>query len=468
MVNFQDPTKQTFLHSVSQPQKEADRFLNSFSTLPRPTVQVFIGLGALHLVDRLVERPDSSVAYIFWEPLESVFHCSDWQSKIENLTGKFNSAKIRTLFLGPREKTENLEEFRTFLRELGENWTYSTAVFPSYARLFGESLVQDFKTKLESAINVSNQSTKQHFERTWTYHYLRNTMSIHCTLIDKLDFSPLPLLFTGASPGLEMEIELIKAHRKKFVLLAGDTSLPFLLSNEVVPDLILSLDTGRGTLFHFSKGLPADIPILTWFGGSPHLFELPNPKWVFRTTYPMDQVLHHSLSSDSKFSWREWKNPGLNQATFAKELAFGSGSREFLYAGVSFLQESGRSHCRGTGYEFYHLPRVNRNLSLEKSNRPLYKDKRFGKNNLAWDKLKEEREGFQVLSLVDWTKRPSLNRVDNLLNVKISGKKWDPVFLNLELAKIWEPLLIETLHSEPSAGISLPALRRFLRGTKKG
>ncbi len=458
MVNFQDPTLLTYLHSQSNPKKEAERFLASL--LPTADVQIIIGSGALHSLEALVEKGNFPKVLVFWEPIAEIYQCQEWQTKKQHLVSRISNLGFQVFFIETSEGAYLQKELKLIFHVLEGRLTYSVSTFPSYQRKFGDSLAIDCKQQIESVLQLSNDATKMHFERTWTHHYLQNLSANNCQLLHEMRLDSNSLLFIGASPQLEIEVENIKKNRNQFFIIAGDTSFPFLVSQNVNPDMILSMDTGRGTIFHFCKRFPNDIPILTWFGAHPILFQLPNPKWILRTTHPMDQVLNHALEKNQTKHWTEFKNPGLNQATLAKEIAIQSKVPNFIYSGVSFLQMDGKSHCRGTGYEFYYSPIIDRKRTLENLYRPLYREKRAGKNSIAWDWLNKANTETQTFAFSDWLKE-SGEGTKRELDKKVPGffgKEWNPVFLE---KMDWSPLF-----AEPSAGVSLPALRRFLRGTK--
>jgi len=249
---------------------------------------------------------------------------------------------------------------------------YYLKKFSDEYRFFQESL------KLQNV----NQSTRLHFSKIWYRNYILNfhTAQKETYILDLASkfLEDQIVVFAGASPSLEREVSNLKKYRKKFWLLSSDTSAFFLVKNNLIPDAILSLDSGRGTIYHFRYELPQDIPILTWFGANRELFFRNYRKYIFFTTYPLDQLLQ-SLCYPNLFTL---KNPSLNIAGLAKSLCIALGAKKLFFVGTSFLLEQGKSHCRGTGYESYMLPFVSRKKSLE-GYRTGYKQTMSPKNELA-------------------------------------------------------------------------------------
>ncbi|WP_232371714.1 6-hydroxymethylpterin diphosphokinase MptE-like protein [Leptospira ainazelensis] len=252
---------------------------------------------------------------------------------------------------------------------------------PVYTRKFPDLTVNFLDSLKQNSQTSQNQTAKEYFQKIWTRNEVKNVSSIcknsnSSGIISgakKNFFQDQTLLFTGASPSLEQDTDWILKNRTRFHLLASDTSLGWLLYSGILPDMVLSIDSSRGTLFHFRNILPPEVPIVTWFGGSSFLFDLPNPKWIYFSTHPLDQTLRTLFFPKTPIL----ENPSLNMAgiavSFAKQLSYG----RIIFKGVDFQRNGGRTHCRSTGYESYDLPQITRKNSLFGS--------RFQKANL-WDR----------------------------------------------------------------------------------
>lgn len=166
-------------------------------------------------------------------------------------------------------------------------------------------------------------------------------------------------------------------------IISSDTSCYYLQCSGVIPDLIVSVDSGRGTGFHFREDFSKEIPILTWLGGNRKIFELENPLLLYLSTHPLDQLLRELFFPDTV----NISNPSLNIAGLAKELAIFLGEKEIFFAGMGMLKEEGKTHCRGTGYELYKLNSITRKSTLENYSPVAYSAKMSGKNKLAFDEL---------------------------------------------------------------------------------
>lgn len=224
----------------------------------------------------------------------------------------------------------------------------------------------------------------------------RNREQTGFIFADSFPFQKKDVLFVGAAPILEEQISWIQVNQDRLFILSSDTACYTLLANKIRPDYIVSIDPSRGTIFHF-RNIPQDIPIITWLGANSHLFRLPNPIYLYLSTYPLDQVLHSTLFSNEE---NILKNPSLNVAGISKSLAEKFFASRFIMSGISFKMQSGKTHCRGTGYENYHLPRVNRFYPMEAYSPITYQKEISSKNQLALYHLTES-ENLTVIKPED-------------------------------------------------------------------
>jgi hypothetical protein len=174
--------------------------------------------------------------------------------------------------------------------------------------------------------------------------------------------SNLPLVFIGASPELEQQLDWLKKNQKSAYYLCSDTALGFMVENNIKPHGILSIDSGRGTYFHLMKEFHKDMEIYTWLGGCRELFQKNKPPKIFLTNYPLDQFISelYQLPDESILS-----NPSLNIAGMAIAIGRLWKMSEVYLAGFGLRSTQGKTHCRGTGYESYNLPLITRRKTME-------------------------------------------------------------------------------------------------------
>nr|WP_278321684.1 6-hydroxymethylpterin diphosphokinase MptE-like protein [Leptospira kobayashii] len=283
--------------------------------------------------------------------------------------------------------------------------------------------------------------------------------------IEGLDLKGKDVFFLGASPSLESEWEDLPKERSRSVLIAADTNIQFLLAKNIIPDAILSLDPGRGTLFHFLPSIPNTIPILTWLGANSYLFSLPNPVYLINTNHPFDQLIQFiwerkKNSDPAKSNWPYLKNPSLNLAGMALSFAKEGKADKLILVGVGFKEEKGKSHCRGTGYESYRLPMVTRRSPMENLQTGIYGKERKGKNKIAWESIWKKDIGLKVISMEEYKSVTKKEPAVVLAPTAITSqhKEW---ILSFQGIPAMDPWLWEKAFQEFPDSISISTLKRW-------
>lgn len=274
------------------------------------------------------------------------------------------------------------------INELPRNVHFTVISLPYYQKRFRSEYHYFFESSIKKSVN---ELTKESFLKLWLRNFFLNFESLENTEVKFLNFNKKVLsknyvLFCGASPVLETQIEQIKEFRNKFFLISSDTAASFLIHKKIYPNAILSIDSGRGTIFHLRENLPSDSIFFTWLGGNRELFFRNFKKYLFLTSFPLEQILQNYFLPELPIL----NNPSLNVAGMAKTISKELGAEKIIYAGTSFISIHGKTHCRGTGYENYLLPKIDRKFSLE-SYRKGYKEIKDSKNELAFKTIFQDK-----------------------------------------------------------------------------
>ncbi|PJZ55185.1 hypothetical protein CH380_01355 [Leptospira adleri] len=363
-LNLEETQSGFLFHSRFNPISEGERLSEQIPIpdSPNETILIF-GFALGYHVESYLKKRETPVQLLIVEPISSLKPIAEkfFQRLLSSYSEKGH--QIRMIF--------GLDKFleKPLTQWIFENTAKVTPfLHPVYSRKFPDLTVQFLDSLKPNSQTSQNRSAKDYFQKIWIRNEVRNVSSICRNLNSsgifsgskKNFFHDRTLVFTGASPSLESETDWIFKNRNCFHLLASDTSLGWLLNSGILPDAVLSVDSSRGTLFHFRRILPPNIPILTWFGGCAYLFDLPNPKWIYFSTHPLDQTLRSLFFPEAPIL----ENPSLNMAgiavSFAKHLAYG----RMILKGVDFQRNGGRTHCRSTGYEAFDRPRLSRKKSL--------------------------------------------------------------------------------------------------------
>lgn len=216
-------------------------------------------------------------------------------------------------------------------------------------------------------------------------------------IIDDDSDSPTALLYCGASPTLYEDLgvdettlfpapDYTPGYLKKYYTVAADTALAPLLAAGILPDLVISIDSGRGTYFHLQaarrvwdtvqrRGLhrfaedalaPFDtaprLPgtVFTMLAGHRSLEGSFARCIYYRTSQPFDQW----LGAGPLAAAAEWRNPGRNAVGLALQWAACVGFRSMHTAGAGLIARGATTHIRGTGYSEYRRALTHRRSTL--------------------------------------------------------------------------------------------------------
>lgn len=325
------------------------------------------GFGCGHFIRRLLEYDQSPFQHIFCiEPQNGSLELTEIDKEIQILTGLAERQKISL----------HISDNLNFVRP--SNFLFYS--LPYYSRNYPEEWrsLDNFLKEESKSISAATKAT---FSKSWLRNYFRNLdlsgKHPRCFWLQRSDFSGIKnVLFVGAAPELEAEITRIHEIRQQVFLIVADTCCAFLQKQGIVADLIFSVDSGRGTTFHFRDSLAENIPIVTWLGGNQKIWDLGNPVLLYSSSFPIDQVLQGCFPSLEMLENPSWNLTGL-AANFAKWI----GAKRFLLAGVSFMAENSKTHCRGTGYETFQLYKVNRRTSLEAFSPHTYQQQKISSKN---------------------------------------------------------------------------------------
>ena len=354
------------LHSTFDPVNEGRRFAATYS---EGGFLVFLGLGAgYHIRPFLGMKRFSSLIVV--------------EKKLSFLRAVIERIDLTDIFLDPRLKLVVDEEpdsiktivLQTYFPAIAGN--FRTIPLRSQYNLERAFFQQVIETVEKAVSEIADDYTVQaHFGKMWFINTLANLASAEkstCIL------QPVKkVIVTGAGPSLELQIQQLKAIRKDSFLLASDTSLPSLLSYDIVPDIVISIDCQHISYHHFLQGFPQGIPLV---------LDLASPPTLTRVT---DKIVFfssgHPFSLYASRNWRKFPiidTSGGNVSHAGLSLANALGAKEIHLFGMDFAYPKGKSYARGTYiYHFFRAlesrfhPLESQFFSFIQRNKAIVKDK---------------------------------------------------------------------------------------------
>ena len=366
------------LHSSYTARKEAERLASKILNLVlKKNVQlVIIGIAwgyiieEIHKLAKLKEKNTSRLDNLyFWEPIAEVcqlLNKHDRFKELKNRHSKLYSSMqelIKELVQTTQENSQKYPKIEFF-------------VFPNYNRLFASEM-QKILRKLQDAIQQEevDQTTQFKFVRQWTRNAFKriNQDNKKLYFFEHLEQEILDseenFVYCGAGPHLLSEIQNLP--EKPFII-ASDSAAGALIHSKIAIDILISVDSGRSTLYHitamqeaqryknllaspqnslkaFSKKTTRENPspphLLTWTGSLDIIEKFFEDVYYYHSTLPFDQLLSQKIVSTQKKNYssplsdyKEWINPSRNPLGLALHLARLFKKKKLFLAGTPFSQ----------------------------------------------------------------------------------------------------------------------------------
>ncbi|MDX1959721.1 MAG: 6-hydroxymethylpterin diphosphokinase MptE-like protein [Leptospiraceae bacterium] len=226
---------EVLFHSLHDPEKEAERLISSLKKSTSERLYIFFGAGLGYSILKALEDPN--IHCIWMEPnLEIINHAF----KVLDFSEHLESRRLRLL---PKPYTEEIL-YSTFK---GFSATPTSFILHRPSELWKKEDYLECKFICEKFFHKknANMATLSKFESVWTRNLLINIPEIlSMKPVSKLfEIAPnVPIVVSGAGPSLFDDLDLLLKYRKKFLLIAVDTSVHILKAKDIDPDLIYSVD----------------------------------------------------------------------------------------------------------------------------------------------------------------------------------------------------------------------------------
>lgn len=169
------------------------------------------------------------------------------------------------------------------------------------------------------------------------------------------------LLISAAGPSLQSQLpEIRKRQSAGATLLATDTSLPLLISEGIMPNIVLSIDCQVVSYHHFLKGLPSSTVLILDLASPPVLTRQTENILFFSSGHPFSLYLNRLYRP---FPILDLSGGNVTHA--AMSLARAAGAREVRLYGADFSYPSGQPYAKGTYIYPYFQSKSHRTESSE-------------------------------------------------------------------------------------------------------
>jgi len=338
------------IHSVYDPVKEAERFIQSKNLNQDSLIILLIAPGLCYLVPPLRKRiPGVRIIAL---------HCSSFfKNHMDNVHGPDPLGIFK-----PDAQWSCSDDFsiQTFLEnELDDaearttkimEWRPATKAYGAIALNLLDSVAQYLKRANANAV------TSETFGKKWLKNAIRliDSYKPKYRLIKQVS---KPIILVASGPSLEDFIQLLDnpAIRKQYVLLAVSSAADSLLARDIIPDLIVATDGGNWAKFHLFEAVRKKIPLAISLVGSlpSQYFDL--PLFIISDGSHYQQTLIREIASPLLIAPQR----GTVAAT-AIDLALSWTHEKIYITGLDLGIRNGRSHARPNALDRFYQKSDNR------------------------------------------------------------------------------------------------------------
>jgi hypothetical protein len=302
-----------------------------------------IGAGAGWIVD-VVEERRAEVRVLVFEPEPActlaMFERRDWRPLIE--AGRLMVVAAPS-FEGAASAWRALGRLRTDPRIL---------IHPVIGVARRELTIAAARLARKAIADArANDEARRRFAVPYLLNTLRNVPSLAAessvrALVHLYPGSPV--VVAGAGPSLNRNLESLRPHRDRVVLVAADTALRPMLRAGIAPDFVVSVDPGKANARHLTGLPPCPHTALVAEGSvqGASIEAFAGRTFLFRVAehHPWPWLFSSGLDLPRLHAW------GSVLVT-AFDLAVKLGGDPIVFIGADLAYTDGQPYCRGTVYE---------------------------------------------------------------------------------------------------------------------
>lgn len=233
------------LNSPYHPLQEAERWAAQFSRENLHINAMMFGFGNGIFLRTLLQHLQKDAKLFLMEPCVDIFHLAMERQDLLDIIG---DERVFLCF-----EDINPDEFYSLLRQ-NTHWTnMETQIVchhTGYEILFPKAY-RDFLYSINKADQMVqvNKDTEAFFSKKVVPNMIENMIYIKegRIITDYKDVFPkdIPAIIVAAGPSLDKNIEELKRAQGKAFILAVDTAMRHLLSHDILPDAMVTLDVGK-------------------------------------------------------------------------------------------------------------------------------------------------------------------------------------------------------------------------------
>lgn len=329
-----------YIHSKYNPEEESNRFAECNIELINKPIIVLYGIGLGYNVDSIVKRMSvTSKLYVF-ENNEILIECC---KKVNEKIFHYNNVYI---IYGNNKKFYNkLSQCLGMVKNFIIHRPSLETIKNSNGFLY--NLLNDFSNMKQ--FDEINYDMAIRSEENFNNNIKRNYPNIS-ELIERVKNSDKPYIVTASGPSLDMNLELLKKHENNFNIIAVGSSLRSLFKYNIVPKIVVIVDTKEIVKKQF-VGIDCSCINLC--------FESHASRWAVEYYNGPKYIFNDNTLNDVKIA------NGGTVAVAALDIAIKCGAKEIVMLGQDLAFINKKSHT-STFEETYGIKDVDRDIDILK------------------------------------------------------------------------------------------------------
>lgn len=336
-----DPTVQingTYIHSRFDPRREAERFISS-EISPDVGIVIFAGMGLGYYAEEFIQKNQTRDIIII-EPDKELFL---FALTLRDLSMLIDCDRVHFLIGGkPDDCALILEHFPERVVQLIKLRSLYSKNQTFYEEL--ELFIHNYVSRKEI-----NLSTLKRFGKLWVRNLSDNAHQLAKSpgiVQIARKFSDFPALLIAAGPSLDTIKPYLKDLKKRFLLIAVDTSLRACLDAGVEPDFTVVVDPQYWNSRHLDHCKTKETILLSETSTYPSVFRQIEVKtFLCSSAFPLGLYLEEKTEIKGKLK------AGGSVATAAWDFCRILSITQIWCAGLDLGFPQKQTHCRGSFFE---------------------------------------------------------------------------------------------------------------------
>ena len=346
------------LNSCFSPLNEVEQWIKNINIKKTTTVVCLFGLGTGLFAEKILDKLPQNAKLIIDEPNQEIIdYCitsgddenSDEAEEIikNRLTRIIEDDRVVCLV----EKNDDLTrssllhtalDSRDYIDMMGmvvvKHNNYDLAYPKGYVNFL--RAIDDFFIKMHS-----NMKTTSYFKEKYMEDFMYNIFEfkkVNSSIdIEKILPKDIPVIIVSAGPSLKKNIEILKDAKGHSFIIAVDTAIRYLLENNVVPDITITLDPEKPDSY-YPDGLSCSLPCMLDIDSNPQIVHRhTGRKFLFNSRNLYADKLCEMIGK----KYYELSRIGGSVATAAFKMMINFGQKKIILVGQDLAYDNGKTHA---------------------------------------------------------------------------------------------------------------------------